>query len=147
MHQVPVVPVAVKALAPRDFQAGTEKMKERIRRRAYDIYCRRGKKGNKESALEDWKRAESECDAAPLAGMADEENDIRISACVPNVNASELTVDVLPTEIVIEFDRNGEIERYKSFHLPEPVDVNRVEAHMQGTKLDVIAPKTRAKKA
>lgn len=146
MRHLPVAPVAVKAADVHSLEAGINKVKERIRRRAYEIYCRRGGRGNKGSALDDWKRAENECSAAPLAGMADEENDIRISACVPNVNASDVTVDVLPNEIVIEADRNGEIERYKSFHLPEPVDVNRVEAHMQGSELDVIAPKAKAKK-
>lgn len=146
MRHPPMAPVAVKAADTHSLEAEIDKVKERIRRRAYEIYCRRGR-GGQGSALEDWKRAENECNAAPLAGMADEENDIRISACVPNVNAADITVDVLPTEIVIETDRNGQMERYKSFHLPEPVDVNRVEAHMQGSELDVTAPKAKAKRA
>jgi HSP20 family molecular chaperone IbpA len=140
MRPLPVIPVVVKLVDSRALDARLEKLKERIRSRAYDLYCRRGKRG---CETDDWKRAEGECCVAPLAGMADEENDIRITACVPGINASELVVDVLPNEIVIEADRNGEIERYKRFHLPVPIDGAHVEARMHGSELDVVAPKAK----
>jgi HSP20 family molecular chaperone IbpA len=74
------------------------------------LYCRRGNR--KESALEDWLLAERERDAAVLVGVADEDRDIHITACVPGVNAADLAVDVLPNEIVVEADRNGKVERF-----------------------------------
>lgn len=138
MRPQPVLPVTVKPLEARELEARLQKVKERIRRRAYDLYCGRTRKG---TPLEDWKQAENECCAAPLAGMAEEENDIRITACVPGASAGELVVDVLPDEIVVEADRNGEIQRFKCFHLPATVDPKRVEAHLHGTELDVVAPK------
>lgn len=119
------------------------KAKKRIRRRAYDLYCRRSNAG---CALDDWTRAENEASAAPIASIADEGNEIRITACVPNVNAADVAIDVLPEEIVIETNRNGEIERYKRLRLGAAVDMKRVEAHMQGSELDVIAPKAKTKK-
>lgn len=140
MRPLPVSPVAVRLVSPHTLDARLERLKERIRGRAYDLYCRRGNRG---CETDDWKKAEGECCATPLAGMVDEENDIRITACVPNVNASDLIVDVLPNEIVIEADRNGELERYKRFHLPAPIDASHVEARMHGSELDVIAPKAK----
>src|SRR5690348_9041771 len=98
MRPLPVLPVAVRLMDSRALETKLEKLKERIRRRAYDLSCRRGNQG---CQTDDWRRAESECCAAPLAGVADEENDIRITACVPNDSASDLVVDVLPNEIVI----------------------------------------------
>jgi HSP20 family molecular chaperone IbpA len=140
MRPLTVSPVAVKVVDSRAMEARLEKLRERIRRRAYDLYCRRGNQGCQK---DDWKKAEGEVCVAPLAGMADEENDVRITACVPNANAPELVVDVLPNEIVIETDRNGEIERYKRFHLPAPIDATHVEARMHGSELDVVAPKVK----
>lgn len=140
MRPLPVFSVSVKPVDPRALESRLEKLKERIRRRAFDLYCQRGKQG---CDTEDWKKAEGESCVAPLAGIADEENDIRITACVPGVQASDLTVDVLPNEIVIEADHEGEIQRYKRFHLPAPVNAAHVEAHMHGSELDVIAPKVK----
>lgn len=138
MRASPVLPVAVRTVDTRDLESRLAQVNARIRQRAYDLYCARPHKG---TALDDWTEAENECCAAPLAGMADEENDIRITACVPNANASDVVIDVLPNEIVIEADRAGEIERFKRFRLPSPIDANHVRAVMHGSELDVIAPK------
>lgn len=138
MRAKTVVPVTVRAVNARELERRIEKLKERIRQRAYELYCRRSRKCE---AIDDWAQAEAECCAAPLAGLAEEGNNIRITACVPGAAASDLAVDVLPDEIVIEADRNGEIERYKRFPLPAPVDANAVKACLRGSELDVIAPR------
>ncbi len=140
MRPPSVLPVPVKAVDARELESRLEKLKDRIRRRAYDLYCMRAGKGN---PLDDWTRAENECCAVPIAGIADEENEIRITACVPDASPSNLVVDVLPNEIVIEAACNGELRRYKRFRLPSPIDANGVEAHMHGAELDVIAPKAK----
>lgn len=140
MRPIPVLPVAVKHVDAAALEARLEKVRERIRRRAFDLYCRRGNKG---CETDDWKQAENESSAAPVAGIADEEHDIRITACVPGVEASDLAVDVLPNEIVIEADRNGEVERFRRFHMCAPIDTNHVQASLRGSELDVIAPKAR----
>lgn len=114
-------------------------MKDQTRRRAYDLYCRRG--NQKGSALEDWLLAERESDAAPLVGVADEDRDIHITACVPCANASELAVEALPNEIVVEADRNGEIERFTRVQMPTQIDTGRVKARLRGVALEVVAPK------
>lgn len=134
----PVLAVPVRFVNPRDLDARLRKVDERIRRRAYELYCQHAGQATERA---DWAQAERELNAAPVAGIADEPNEIRLTACVPGVNPSDVTVDVLPDEIVVEAGRNGEIERYHRFHLPARVDATRVAAHMHGSELDVIAPK------
>ena len=139
MHSQSVRPVSVRSCDVRDLEARLEPVKDQTRRRAYDLYCSRGNR--KGSALEDWLMAERERNAAPLAGVADEGRDIHITAFVPDVDASDLTVDVLPNEIVVEAGRNSEIERFTRLRMPTRIDADRVKARLCGNALEVIAPK------
>jgi HSP20 family molecular chaperone IbpA len=141
MRSQPVRPVTVKRGDTEDLGARLESVGDRVRRRAYDLYCRRGKQSG--NPLGDWTLAEHESSLAPLAGVAVEDREVRITACVPNVDASELTVDALPNEIIIEADRNGTIQRYTRFHLPARIDPDRVKAHLRGSELEVVAPKAK----
>jgi|SRR5579862_6996347 len=131
--------IPTKTMNIRDLETRLEPVRNRTRQRAYDLYCRRGNRGG--TALDDWLLAERESQAVPLAGIAEEERDIRITACVPN--ASEMAVDVLPDEIVIEADHDGQIERFTRVRMPARIDANRVKARLCGTKLEVVAPKAR----
>ena len=139
MHSRPIRPVPVKPCNARDLEARLESVKDQTRRRAYDLYCRRG--NQKGSALDDWLMAEREKDAAPLVGVADEGRDICITACIPEANASEVAVDALPNEIVVEADRNGKVERFTRLRMPARIDADHVKARLCGTELEVVAPK------
>jgi HSP20 family molecular chaperone IbpA len=130
-------PVAVRSVDAQDLEPRLAAVRDRIRQRAYELYCARRQR----EAIEDWILAEHETDAAPLAGMAEEEHDIRITACLPDAEAADLTVDVLPDEIVVEADSNGCVERFTRFHLPAQVDARHVTARLRGTELEIVAPK------
>src|SRR5882757_6311782 len=122
----PMKPVAVHPMDAHDRELKLEAVREQIRRHAYDLYCRRGSQHG--SALEDWLLAEHEINLAPLASVAECDRDIRITACVPGVNACDLAVDSLPEEIIIEEDRNGGVERITRFPLPSRIEAELVEA-------------------
>jgi HSP20 family molecular chaperone IbpA len=139
MRSQPVRPVPVKSYDARDLESRLESVKDQTRRRAYDLYCRRRNQNG--SALGDWTLAERECDVAPIVGVADEERDVHITAFIPNADTSELAVDVLPDEIVLEADRDGKIERFTRLRMPAPIDAGRVKARLCGPALEVIAPK------
>lgn len=139
MRSQQIRPVPVKPCDARDLESRLASVKERTRRRAYDIYCRRGKRNGND--LEDWKLAEREREAAPLVGMAEEERDIRITAFVPNAETAEVAVDALPNEIVVEADRNGKVERFTRLRMPARIDASRVKATLCGPALEVTAPK------
>lgn len=139
MRSQPVRPVPVKSCDARDLESRLESVKDQTRRRAYDLYCGRGKRNG--SALGDWILAERECDAAPIVGVADEERDVHITAFVPNADTLDLAVDALPNEIVVETDRDGRIERFTRVRMPARIDAGRVKARRCGPSLEVIAPK------
>ncbi|HVW83211.1 MAG TPA: DUF2934 domain-containing protein [Bryobacteraceae bacterium] len=132
-------PVPVRSVDPRHLQTKLDAMKDRIRGRAYSLYCRRG--GAHGDALHDWILAEHESNLAPLAGVTEDEREIRITAFVPGVNVAELSVDILPGEIVLETDREGKIERLSRFPLSAPIEPDRVEARLRGSDLEIVAPK------
>jgi hypothetical protein len=52
-----------------------------------------------------------------------------------------LVLDVLPNEIIVEDERNGEVQRFTRLPLPARIDPGRVTAHLEGNELDVIALK------
>ena len=91
------------------------------------------------TALDDWRCAEREISEAPLAGITESGNDIRITACVPL--GLKLTLEVLPDEIVVEGVRNGEVRRYTRFALPVRIDTATVTAQLNGNELDILAHK------
>jgi HSP20 family molecular chaperone IbpA len=143
MRSQQVRPVPVKSYDARDLESRLESLKDQTRRRAYDLYCSRGERNG--NALGDWNIAERECDAVPIVGVAEEERDVRITAFVPNADTSELTVDVLPNEIVVEADCDGKIERFTRLRMPARIDPGRVEARLCGAALEVVAPKAENK--
>lgn len=132
-------PVSVKCGDARDLERRLDALKAETQRRAYYLYCRRG--DQKGSALEDWSLAERPTQLAPLAGLTEDERDVRIVACVPGAKQCDLMVECLPNEIVLEANRNGEIERYTRFRLPGAVDTAKVTAQLRGSELEVVAPR------
>lgn len=118
-------------------EAKLRKVNGEIRQRAYELYCRRA--AGQGTALDDWRCAEREISEAPLAGITESENDIRITACVPH--GLKLSLDVLPDEIVVEGVRNGEVRRYTRLALPVRIDTATVTAELNGSELDILAHK------
>jgi HSP20 family molecular chaperone IbpA len=139
MRRPPGLPIEVRSLNERELEARLEPVQERTRRRAYELYCARVHP--KATALDDWIRAEHERNVTPLAGVAHEDTGIRITACVPGANASDLAVDVLPNEVVLEADRDGRVERFTRIRLPAKIDIGRVKARLRGSELEIVAPK------
>jgi HSP20 family molecular chaperone IbpA len=120
-------------------EARLGKVKGEIRRRAWELYRKRGER--KGTALEDWKAAEREKCAAPLATVAEGEKDLRVTVCVPDAGNCTVAVDALPNEIVVEAERNGEVQGYARIHLPAHIEPRAVTARLEGDELDVVARK------
>jgi hypothetical protein len=87
---MPVAAVKSVVITP-DAEAGFNKkwdqMQDQIRRRAFELYCHRDRPGTAEA---DWLQAERETILCPLAGIEDRDRDIRITAAVPDTDASHL---------------------------------------------------------
>src|SRR5579863_9677894 len=93
MEGVPVKSVVITPENEAGFRKRFDNLRDRIRKRAFELYCRRTSPGEDKA---DWLQAEGEMLLSPLAGIEDNDNEIRIIAAVPDVDASHLTVDVLP---------------------------------------------------
>jgi len=117
------------------FRKRFDSLRDRIRQRAFELYCRGANPGAEKA---DWLQAERETILSPLAGMEDNDRDIRIIAAVPPADASKLTVDVLPDAIVMEGEGS---KRCSVFRLPCRIDPARVRAEFSHGDLMIVAPK------
>src|SRR5579863_790742 len=119
-------------------------LRDRIQRRAFELYCRRATLGADKA---DWLQAERETILSPLAGIEDNGKEIRIIAAVPDVDAGHLTVDVLPGSIVVEGEAStNPVERYSVFPLHDPIKPAAVTAEFSNGDLTIVAPKADAAK-
>ncbi len=122
------------------FRKKLDRLKERIRQRAFELYSRRGRPGSEKS---DWLQAEHEMMLCPLAGIEGDGRAIRITAAVPNADANDLTVDVLPGELVVEAQppAGRSMERCSEFPLHDAINPAAVTAELQDGQLTIVAPK------
>lgn len=139
MSGSPVKSVVITAENEARFLRKFENLRDRIRKRAFELYCRRSRLGADKA---DWLQAEREMALSPLAGVEDNDKEIRIIAAVPDVDASHLTVDVLPGSIVVEGEAAGSpVERCCVFPLHERIRPAAVRAELSNGDLTIVAPK------
>ena len=139
MAGAPVKSVVITPDNEARFRKKFDKLQDRIRKRAFELYCRRARLGSEKA---DWLQAERETVLSPLAGIEDNGNEIRIIAAVPDVDPVHLTVDVLPGSIVVEGEAaTSPVERYSVFPLHNPIKPAAVRAEFSNGDLTIVAPK------
>jgi len=144
MAGAPVKSVVITPDNEAPFRTRFDHLRDRIRKRAFELYRRRATLGAEKA---DWLQAEQEMLLSPLAGIEDNAREIRIIAAVPDVDASHLTVDVLPGSIVVEGDADtSPVERYSVFPLHDPIKPAAVKAEFSNGDLTIVAPKADAAK-
>ncbi|MDE3198862.1 MAG: Hsp20/alpha crystallin family protein [Acidobacteriota bacterium] len=134
-------PVPVIHGNPVEFEARLRPMEDKLRKRAYELFCERSHEATPE---DDWTRAEHEMNLLHLSGVSDEGEGFRITGSVPCDCTASLAIDAFPSEIVVESLKGGRLERYTRFRLPGPIDTSKVHAHLNGLELEVMAPKAAA---
>ena len=139
---MPGAPVKSVVITPDNearFRKRFDKLQDRIRKRAFELYCRRARLGSEKA---DRLQAEREIILSPLACIEDNDNEIRIIAAVPDVDPGHLTVDVLPCSIVVEGEAaTSPVERYSVFPLRGPIKPAAVRAEFSNGDLTIVAPK------
>jgi HSP20 family molecular chaperone IbpA len=139
MAGAPVKSVAITPDNEAPFRERLDTLRDRIRKRAFQLYRRRASLGAEKA---DWLQAEQEIVLSPLAGIEDNNREIRIVAAVPDVDASHLTVDVLPGAIVVEGEADtSPLERNSVFPLHDPIKPAVVRAEFSNGDLTIVAPK------
>ncbi len=130
---------------------------ERIRERAYELFCERGSDDGGD--VDDWLTAEREI-CWPAAELDEDENEFELKVALAGFEPHDISVVANPRELIVKAehaserkDMNGEDEAsvhwtefrsesvYRRVELPSDIDVNRVEAKFKHGMLEIEAPK------
>jgi HSP20 family molecular chaperone IbpA len=135
--------------------AEVEKTIEKIQRRAYNLFERRG--GLPGLDRDDWLLAEREVLGSSSAELLESDKELKLMVAVPGVESGDVTVTASPEALIVQANArhrhsgaDGEIrfcefsedKLCREFGLPSPIDVNTVSASLDKGVLNVIAAKT-----
>lgn len=131
-----------------------EKMVNDTRRRAFELFERRGRTDG--GALDDWLSAERELLSSSPAELIEDEKQFRLQLAVPGIDPNHLRITALPQSIVVRaetahrhdkqegrvhFCEFSERRLLRTFDLHEPIDVDRVSAALDKGMLEITAAK------
>jgi HSP20 family protein len=161
MANVAVQKVENKSAKPLPLFQEIEKQFEEVRRRAFELFERRGRELG--HALEDWFKAEHEVMGWPAAELSEVNSNYEVAMTLPGYEPKDVQVTATPSEIIVhakvESKKKGEEEKclwtefqsndiYRRFDLPEAIDVEKTTASLDKGMLHVTAakvPKAQAK--
>jgi HSP20 family protein len=139
-----------------------EAMRERVTRRAYDIFRNNGEMLGRD--FDDWLLAERELIWKPSIELAEKDNEFRIEIAVPGVEPKDIDIEVTQEDILVKAnilhehkEEKGEVHTcefasgsmFRSIHLPKSIDPDKVKAEFKNGMLNLkaqIAQEARAKK-
>ena len=139
-----------------------ERMRDRIMRRAYDIFTSNGGLFGKDT--EDWMQGERELVWRPAIELTEKDDEYRLELGAPGVDPKNIDIEVTPEDILIRADVHHEHRKeegdvyacefahgnlFRSIHLPKKIDPEKVKAEFKNGLLSLNAPvaeEARAKK-
>ena len=77
-----------------------ERMRDRITRRAYEMFSANGGMFGRD--MDDWLQAERELVWKPAVELAEKDGAFRLEIAVPGVDAEDIDVEVTPEDILIK---------------------------------------------
>jgi HSP20 family protein len=128
-----------------------EALAERVRRRAYEIFERRGTDGQ---ATDDWLQAEHDLIFAAESEVVEKDGKIEIRVAAPGFKAAETHVTVLPHAVIVAAESSHKHEEtnanvhlcefgaknlYRRLDLPNRINVDRVTASLDDGTLRITA--------
>jgi len=138
-----------------------DEMLDRLRDRAYSLFCTRG--GSDGHALDDWLRAEREF-CWPATELAEQDSEFELNVALPGFEPDEINVTATPRELIIkaahlrkhekESEEKGAKVHWSEMHredvfrrveLPAEVDVDKISAELDRGVLTIEAPKATEK--
>jgi HSP20 family protein len=147
------IPVADDRTLP--IFAEFDKLADRIRLEAYNLFARRGSGDG--HALDDWLAAEHEV-CWPSAELTDRDGEYALEIALAGFAPGEITVTATPREIIVKAAHKQEKKSadeaetkvrwsefrsndvYRRVELPAPVDAERISAHFKNGLLEIVAP-------
>jgi hypothetical protein len=134
MFQIPVIPLGDPAQLPLALQQEHARHLAGVRRRAYELYCGRGRETGHD--LENWHDAESQLKACKASGVEEDGKRVRIVTRLQPAVANRLHVTAFPREIFVD---GGEPELFERFPLPVEIDPSSVCAALDKDLLTITA--------
>jgi len=139
-----------------------DRMRDRIMRRAYDIFSSNG--GIFGRDIEDWFHAEQELVWKPSIELEEKDDEFLLQVATPGVDPKDIDIEVTPEDILVKAavhhehkEKKGEVyacefasgNLFRSIHLPKKIDPDKVKAEFKKGLLSLKAPvaaEARAKK-
>jgi HSP20 family protein len=139
-----------------------EKMRDRIMRRAYEIFEGNGHSFGKD--LDDWLKAERELLRKPAIELREKDDEFLIDVAVPGIEAKDLDIEVTPEDLLVKGETHHEHKEekgkvhtsefesgsvFRTIHFPKKIDPDKVKAEFKNGVLHLKAPvaeEQRAKK-
>jgi HSP20 family protein len=125
-----------------------------IQRRAFDLFEKRGRELGHD--LEDWLKAEHELLGWPAAELVEKDGAYQVEITLPGFAPKDVEVTAMPDEMIVHaamhkekktekenvlWTEFGSNDVYRRFGLPNPIDIDKVTANLEGGLLRITAPK------
>jgi HSP20 family protein len=126
-----------------------------VQRRAFDLFEKRG--GEVGHELEDWFKAEHELLGWPAAELTEKDGAYELEITLPGFEVKDIEVTATPNEVIVHaatekekktqkdnvlWTEFGSNDVYRSFDVPNAINVDQVTAKLDNGILRVNAPKT-----
>ena len=139
-----------------------DRMRDRIMRRAYDIFSSNG--GIFGRDIDNWFQAEQELVWKPSIELEEKDDEFLLQVATPGIDPKDIDIEVTPEDILVKADvhhehkeKKGDVyacefasgNLFRSIHLPKRIDPDKVKAEFKNGMLSLKAPvaaEARAKK-
>lgn len=130
-----------------------EKQFEAVRRRAFDLFEKRGCQNGQE--LDDWLKAERELMGAPATELSEKDGVYRLTVALAGFEGKDVEVIATPVEVILHAEASektpgkagsdldagvSKSEVYLRMEMPGAIDTEKVEAKFEKGVLQITAP-------
>jgi HSP20 family protein len=139
-----------------------DKMRDRVMRRAYDLFLSNGSRFGRD--WDDWLTAERELVWKPAIELKEKDNEFQLKIAIPGVDPKDLDIEVTPEDLLVKAETRRETKEekgevytcelqtgnlFRAIHFPKKVDPNKVKAEFKNGMLMItaaVAAEAKAKK-
>lgn len=126
---------------------------EAVQSRAFDLFEKRGRELGHE--LDDWLNAERELLGSPASELTENNGAYELQITLPGFESGDVEVTAMPNEVVVHAAREeqknteegkvigtefGSNEVYRSFQVPNSINVDKLTANLENGILRINAP-------
>ncbi len=154
-QQVAVERIDGKKAAPESFVDEIQALSDRIRRRAFDLFERRG--GVDGFAVDDWLNAEQDLLLRPQSELVEKDGTFKLRISATGFGPGDVKVIAQPEALIVKASASHNHEKkeenvhfcefdektlYRRFDLPHRIAIDNVTASLDNGILELLAPKT-----